>query len=340
MNSESSNETIGRGNTRCPPRSWRAALLDALGIHAILILLLVLGCALSPRFASPDNLLNVLRSVTLLGIVCAGLAFVTYSKRYADLSIPAIMAFSGLAAVSMQPYGIVVSLASGLGVGLLMGLVNGCAIGYGRVNSIVWTLAMAFLLDGLLRWFYEGRQIYPDAATGAGAFFLNLSQWELPGRFPLPTAIMLCLILAAHLLMKHTKFGTQVQLVGSSAEVAHTSGVNVPAVVMKVFVFSAFTTSVAGLLLTSMNRQATFNTGLGYDFDAVTAVVLGGVSLQGGRGSVSGVLGGVLVIGVLLNLMTLVGVESFGQMVVKGLVFVAVVGTTSYFARRSGRGEA
>ncbi len=339
MSIETDNNTIGRGDGRRLRIAWHAALFDALGIYGVLLALVVAGCALSPRFASPDNLLNVLRNVTLLGIVCAGVAFVTYSRHYADLSVPAIMAFSGLAAISMQPYGIGASLAAGLGAGLLVGLVNGVAVGYGRVNPIVWTLAMAFLLDGLLRWFYAGRQLYPDAGTRPGAFFLGLSQRELPGGFPLPTAIMLGVILAAHLVMKHTKFGAQVQLVGAAPDVAHTSGVNVPAIVVKVFVLSAFTTSVAGLLLTSMNRQGTFDTGLGYDFNAVTAVVLGGVSLQGGRGSVAGVLGGVLVIGVLLNLLTLLGVGSFGQMVVKGLVFVAVVGATSFFARRSGRGE-
>ena len=311
-----------------------------LGIWVALLILVGAGAWVSPKFLAVGNLLNVLRNVTLLGIVAAGVAFITYGRHYVDLSIPAIMAVSGMVAVSAQPLGIAPSLACGLAAGLAIGLVNGWAVGYLRLNPIIWTLAMSFLLDGLLRWVYGGRQIYPDPATPAGAFFLQLSQHEILGGFPVTTLAMLALVAAAQRVMKRTKFGAQVQLTGAAYEVARLSGVNVRAVVLGTFVLSAFATSVAGLVLTSMNKQATFDTGAGYDFNAVTAVVLGGVALQGGRGSIAGVLGGVLVIGVLLNLMTLLGLSSAERMVVKGVVFIAVVALTSWFARRTGRSDA
>lgn len=150
---------------------------------------------------------------------------------------------------------------------------------------------------------------------------------------------MLALAGGGHWLMRHTRFGQQVQLTGTAYPVAALSGVRVKRVVMLTFVIASFTTSMAGLLLTSLNQQGTFETGLGYEFNAITAVVLGGVMLQGGRGSILGVLGGVLVIGVLINLMTLLGLGSFGQMVVKGFIFMAVVGLTAWFGRRSGRSD-
>lgn len=319
--------------------SWVRRTATGLGVYAILLFLFVIGAVLFPKFATGSNLLNILQNITLLGVVCVGAAFVTYSGHYVDLSIPAIMAFTGLASISAQPMGVVPSLIVGLCAGVLIGVINGYAIGYLRVNPIIWTLAMAFLLDGFLRWFYQGRQIYPDPATPAGAVFLGLSQYKLWNWMPLPTILMLGFVLVGHWLMRFTRFGSQVQLVGSAYEVARLSGVNARRVVMHVFMLSAFTTATGGLLLTSMNCQGTFETGLGYDFNAVTAVVLGGVGLAGGRGSIAGVLGGVLVIGTLLNLMVLFGLGSFAQMVVKGMVFIAVVGTTGWFARRSGRGE-
>ena len=149
---------------------------------------------------------------------------------------------------------------------------------------------------------------------------------------------MLALVAAGQWLMKRTRFGSQVQLTGTAYQVARLSGVPVERIVMLTFLVSAFTTTMAGLLLTSTNRQGTFDTGVGYDFDAVTAVVLGGVSLNGGRGSVVGVLGGLLVIGVLVNLMTLIGLNSFAQMVVKGSVFVVVVGLTSWLGTQNRAG--
>ncbi len=317
--------------------SWFSRWLNQLGIYVLLLFLLAAGVLISSKFASPNNLLNIMRNITLLGIVSTGVAFITYSRHYLDISIPSIMAFSGLAAISAQSYGIAACLCCGFMAGLTIGLINGYAVGYWRVNPIIWTLAMLFMLDGFLRWAYSGQQIYPDKDTSAGAFFLNLSQIEILGFFPLATLLLLIIIAIGHWLMKHTLFGRQVQLVGSSYEAARLSGVPVKRIVMLTFVLSAFTTSFAGLILTSMNMQGTFETGLGYEFNAITAVVLGGVNLTGGRGSILGMFGGVLVIGVLLNLMTLAGLDSFTQMMVKGIVFITVVSLTTWFARKSGR---
>lgn len=327
-----------------PDRQRKTALVSRVlhrgGLWLMLGGLVLAGLLTSRQFASADNLINILRSVTLLGIVSVGVAFITCGKHYVDLSIPAIMAAAGMAAVSAQGWGPAGMLAAALAVGLGIGAVNGAVVGYLRLNPIIWTLAVSFFLDGFLRWAYAGRQIYPDADTPGGAFFLNLSQAQvgLGGAvLPLPTVVMLAVALAGALLLGGTRFGRKVQLTGADFEVARLSGVRVGRTVMLTFVVSGVCTAIAGVLLTSMNRQATFETGLGYDFNAVTAVVLGGVALNGGRGSVVGVLGGVAVVGVLLNVLQLAGVGSFGQMVVKGLVFIGIVAGTSAFARKVGR---
>ena len=159
-------------------------ILNTLGTWCILIVLVVAGAIIFPKFGGADNLLNILRAVTLLGIVATGVAFITYSKHYVDLAIPATMAFVGQVTISALPLGSIPALMIGVATGLCIGLLNGWAVGYLRLNPIIWTLAVAFFLDGFNRWNYEGRQVYPDADTDAGAFFLGISQHELPGGIP------------------------------------------------------------------------------------------------------------------------------------------------------------
>ncbi|WOO39536.1 ABC transporter permease [Rubellicoccus peritrichatus] len=316
---------------------WKRAL-NSMGIYVILLLLLPVGMLISPDFLSGGNLIKVFHAVALLGIVATGCAFITYSGHYVDLSIPVIMAFSGFAAVSALPFGLFASLLSGVAAGLVLGLINGWAIGYLRLNPIIWTLALAFLMAGFMRWIYGGNQIYPDPSTSAGAAFIGLARHEFAG-IPMISAGWLLLACLGQWIMKRTRLGLHIQLVGSSYEVARTSGVNVQRIVLLCLVISSFTSAIAGILLTSLSKQATFSNGLGYDFNAITAIVLGGIMLNGGKGSIIGVTGGVLFIGVLSNVMTLAGLDYFTQLMLKGIVFIIVVGATAWFSRKSGRAE-
>ncbi len=321
-----------------PEVLWLRRLLGGVGIYIVVLLMLFVGTLVSPDFLTSENLLNIVRPVTLLGIVAVGVMFITHGGHYVDLSIPAIMALSGMVAVSTLGLGIVGSVVCGLGAGLLVGLTNGLLIGYLRLNPIIWTLAMNFMLDGLLRWSTGGNQVYPDYTTGAGDAFVNLSRCEMAG-VPGITLLLVVLAAVAHLLARRTCFGDQLQLTGSAYDVAATSGVSVRRVILLSFLISSFTTALAGILLASLSKQGTFTNGQGYDFNAVTAVVIGGVALTGGVGTVLGVVGGVLLIGLLGNIMTLAGWGSFDQMIAKGVLFVIVVGGMAYAARRGGRDD-
>ena len=132
------------------------------------------------------------------------------------------------------------------------------------------------------------------------------------------TIVLVILAATAHLVFKRTWLGGQIQFTGAAYDVAAASGVNVRRVVLYTFLISSFASSLAGVLLTSLSRQGTFTNGQGYNFNGITAVVLGGVALGGGVGSIVGVLGGVLVIGLLGNIMTLNGWGYFEQMIAKG----------------------
>jgi len=326
-------------------------------VYILVAALFAIGCAISREFLTRPNLLNALRSVALMGIVALGVAFITYSRHYVDLSIPGIMAFSGTVAVWALQYGIVASLAAGLAAGLVIGLINGLVVGYLRLNPIIWTLAMMSVLSGVIRWAYAGHQIYPDEATAAGRAFLGLYHYSLfvvniPAGgegfsvdVTLPMAVLVIAAVVGHVVMRHTGFGAALKLTGSNYEVARLSGIHVRRVVAGAFAISALASGVAGVLLTSLNKVGAVYIGNGYDFKTITAVVLGGVTLAGGRGNVVGVIGGVMAIALMSNVMSLVRIGEFTigefhQNIVQGAVFILVVGINSFSRRKAGRDDA
>ncbi len=311
--------------------------LEAAGVYVIAGVLVGIGILVSPDFLTADNLINALSSVALLGIVAVGMAFVTYSGHMADLSLPVIMAFSGIITVAALPLGLPIALVLGLLAGLAIGVMNGLVVGALRANPILWTLAVACFMEGFMRFTWSNNQLYPDTAAGtSGAAFIELFRIQT-GPVPMVVAVMLLLFVLAHFILTFTRFGMECKLVGSSYAAARVSGIRVRRVVFLNFVTASFAASIAGIFITSMNKLGVFYLGQGYDFKAVTAVVLGGVMLSGGRGNIPGVLGGVLVIGLLTNIMTFLGITAFRQNIVMGLVFIAVVGIQQYQLRMRGK---
>lgn len=314
-------------------------VVERLGIYVVALVLLVVGALVSPEFPTRENLLDILNAVALLGIVAVGMAFVTYSGNMADLSLPSVMAFSGIITVASLPLGLGGALVLGFGAGLAIGALNGLVVGRFNANPILWTLAVAFFMEGFMRFAWSNNQIYPDIEPGtAGAAFIGIFRAEAgPIPLPLVVVVMLTLFAVAHVVLTRTRFGIETKLVGSSRDAARSTGIHVPRVVLLDFLVAAGCASIAGIFLTSMNKLGVFYLGLGYDFKAVTAVVIGGMLLSGGRGHMPGVLGGVLVIGLLANIMTFMGINTFRQNIVTGTVFIAVVGLQQWQLRRKGR---
>jgi len=314
-------------------------LLAKGGVYWLVLALFAAGCLMSRDFLSVSNLLNTLRAVTLLGIVALGVSMVTYSGHYVDLSTPAIMALSGIVAVAALPLGFAAAMLAGVAAGAAVGLINGVVVGYLRLNPIIWTLAMMSVVEGLVRWAFSGKQVYPNASTSAGRLMLGLYAANLPGGVPLIVALLGFIALGTWALTHRTAFGAKLKLVGSNYESARMTGINVSAIVVVAFVLSALAAAVAGILLTSLNKVGAAYIGAGYDFAAITAVVLGGITLSGGRGSGFGAMGGVLAIGLLKNVMTLAGLGTFAQVIVQGCVFIIAVGISSSALRRGGRDD-
>ncbi|MFI5384554.1 MAG: ABC transporter permease [Fimbriimonadales bacterium] len=313
--------------------------LENAGIYLLVALLVIAGALTSPGFLAPEKLLGTVQNVSLLGIVAAGVAFVTFSGHFADLSVPAVMALSGIVCVSSLRWGLLPAAALGLASGVAVGAVNGLVIGRLRANPIIWTLVTAAAGSGLIRWAFSNTQAYPSGDSAAGKAFLALFGGGIAG-IPLTVLVLAAMIAGGQFLLARTKFGAQVKLMGSSYEVARMTGVDTRKIALEVFMLSSFAASVGGILLASLNKLGAEYIGKGYDFTAVTAVVLGGVTLAGGRGNMLGVLGGVLAIGLMENVLTLNGVSVDWQEVVKGSLFILVVGTAAYLARRQGQDDA
>jgi len=315
------------------------------GVYLIAGVLLLLGIGLQltgaiNNFATAQNMLNIIDAVSMLGIVAVGMAFVTYSGHYADLSVPTTMAMTGYVAVEMLKYGFFAAVAAALLVGIVVGLINAVAIGKFRANPIIWTLAVNYMSMGVIRLVWVNKQIYPDMTAStvrASQMFDAIFRLRFFGRIALPMVMMIILVIVFQFVLRKTKFGVQLKMTGAARTPARFSGINVELMIGIAFVICALTAAVGGLTVTSLNRVGAWYNGEGYDFRAVTAVVIGGVTLAGGRGSIVGVLGGVLVIGILNNILTLLGVGTFSQDMIRGAIFIVVVFINARSLRKMGR---
>jgi len=214
-------------------------------------------------------------------------------------------------------------------------------VGKFRAHPIIWTMAFNFVVSGIVRWIYGGTQIYPDmiAANNPRAVeTLNIISRSAIFGIPRMIIVMVLMFIAGHFILTRTKFGNQLKIVGSSYEVARLSGINVVKSIILVYVINAVCCSIAGIFLASLAKTGAYYLGDGYDFRAVTSVLLGGMTLAGGRGHIIGVFGGVITIGMLSNIMNLIGIPTFNQWLVQGIVFLFIVWLNTNSSRKLGRG--
>jgi ribose/xylose/arabinose/galactoside ABC-type transport system permease subunit len=303
-------------------------LFESLGIYLGIVILILIGLWKDGDFLTPNNLLQMLKAeAQFLAIAITGAYLITYGGKMADLSIPAIMTASGFVTIYfLEPLGFYPAVFIGLGAGTLIGLINGLAVGVLNLNPIIWTLAMNFIADGVLRWAFSGNQIYPQ-----NQMFLAINEKHYP------LIILVVLIILFTILIKYTRIGHSVLMVGASEKVAKSSGVKNAKTITLMFLLSSVCSAIAGICYCSSAKLATFETGNGYDFKVVTAIVLGGISLQGGRGYFFGAIGGLIFITLLEVDMILFKINLYDQEIIKGLMFIAVVGLGVHLSRKAGR---
>lgn len=339
---------IGKTDLRSVTQNRIGKILNTAGIYGIAFLFLILGVVLQAlgiinNFFTSSNMLNIVDAVSMLGIVAVGMAFVTYSGHYADLSVPTTMALTGIVCVEMLKFGFWPAVIISFVVGFFIGTVNAVAVGKFKANPIIWTLAMNYVSLGIIRLVWVNKQIYPDmqaSSQRASDLFDKIYRLRFFDRISLPMVMLVILVIIFNIILSRSKFGIQLKMTGAARKAAKFSGINVERMIGSAFIICALTATLGGLAVTSLSRVGAWYNGAGYDFKAVTAIVIGGMTLAGGRGSIIGVLGGVLIIGLMNNIMTLLGVGTFSQDMIRGAIFVIVVGINAKSLRSLGRDDA
>ena len=301
---------------------WRRLAISGrrLGTLAGLIGLCLLLWILTPHFLTISNLLNVLEQTSINAVIAVGMTFVILSAGI-DLSVGSVLALAGvvMATLLQQQWPVAAAIGVGLLMGFAFGALNGLAIAWGRLPPFIATLGMMSIARGCALLFTEGRPV-----SGFDQAFRSLATARILG-IPSPVVITAAVYLAARFVLSSTRFGRYVYAMGGNEEATRLSGVNVRLHKMLVYGVCGLTSGIAAVLLTARLNSAQPIAGIMYELDAIAAVVIGGTSLAGGEGGVGGTLIGALIMGVLRNGLNLLGVSSFLQQVVIGLVIVVAV---------------
>jgi len=313
----------------------RAALLRTVAlVVGLTVLLTVLNAATHGDFLRPGNMINVLRQIAVNAILATGQTFVIITAGI-DLSVGSLIALTGVLMAGVMfghpdvAVGFALALLVGIGAGGLAGLVNGLPVVRFGLPPFITTLAMLEIARGLAFLYTKGQPIEIDNPAfnfiGGGFVFPGLGRLlNIPG-VPMPVIVMLIVVLAGSFLLTQTRFGRYVYAIGGNEEAARLSGVNVFGVKLMVYVISGALAGLASLLLAARLNSGIPQSGQGYELQSIAAVVVGGTSLMGGRGSIGGTFVGALLIGVLYNIMNLLNVQSYAQEVVLGAVILIAV---------------
>lgn len=305
-----------------PSRGRLPVVSSQLGVGIALLAEVAFFSIVSPYFLTTDNLLNISLQVSITSIIAIGMTLVILTGGI-DLSVGSLVALVGVISTSLlkfdTTFSLPIAIAAGVLVGAFSGWISGMFITRFRITPFIVTLALMTVWRG-------AAFIYTDARP----------VWDLPQSFgflgggrlagiPVPTIIMLLLFLVAHILLTRTPFGRHVYAVGGNAEAARLSGIRTERVLVQVYLLCGVLTAISGILLSSRLNSGQPNSGLMYELDVIAAVVVGGTSLQGGRGTIVGTLIGSLMIGVLRNGLNLMDVGSYVQQVVVGVVILLAV---------------
>jgi ribose/xylose/arabinose/galactoside ABC-type transport system permease subunit len=296
-------------------RAILSAFLKRFGLLLVYLVLIIGLSMLSNRFLTSSNQVNILRQATINGIIAVGMTLVILTAGI-DLSVGSVLALSAVIGADLLKRGIPVPVAvlAALGVGALAGLANGVIITRGKIPPFIATLGMLTVARGLTLMYTGGQPFtgFPSAFRQIGAGVLG----------PIPTPIIIALFVFAgvSIILGRTRFGQHIYLLGDNPVAARLAGINIEFVTVMVYVASGLCAALAGLILIARLDSAQPVIGMGYEFNAIAAVVVGGTSFFGGEGTLFGTLLGTLLIETISNGLNLLNVSPLWEQVVKGLV--------------------
>lgn len=298
-------------------------LKESLGKYAIyfvLLLLIVYFSFTTDVFFTSTNIINVLRQVSVVGIVAVGMSFVILTGGI-DLSIGGVIACSGVicSKLMLAGWNPVFAIMATLGFACVVGMVNAFFSHEFKLNPMIVTLATLQILKGISYITTKGIPVY-----GFTEKFKIIGQGYL-GFVPIPVLIMFFFFFVGYFILKYTKFGQSVYGIGGNEEAVRLTGIDIRNIKYRVYILCSVLAAIAGIVLLSRVNNAQPQAGTGYEMDVITGVVLGGVSMSGGEGKITGVFAGILVMAVLGNGMLMMGISEYFQWVVKGLVMLLAI---------------
>jgi len=303
-----------------PGRWWQNDWGGRLGLLLALLVIVVILTILRPHFLDSANLINVVRQISINGILALGVTFVLLTAGV-DLSLGAVVALAGVVTAHFAHPGdfpLIVPLMMGILAGSACGAVNGTVVTLGRVAPFIATLGMMTAARGLALVLSDGRPVSnmsPEMKALAGDL------WGIP----IPAIILAVTALVAWWVLNHTRIGRHVYAVGGNENAARAAGIRVARVKMFAYTVCGALTGLAGVVLAARITTGQPNAGIGYELDAIAAVVIGGTSLSGGVGTIGGTILGALLMGIISNGLDLLNVSPYYQQIVKGLIIVGAV---------------
>ncbi len=301
-------------------RAQFKGLYTLLGLVVFILLMVVIMSIVSPVFLTSGNIINIIRQVSLNGILAVGLTFVILTGGI-DLSVGSLVAVTGVVVGSMlvNGYGWMEAVVAGVAISVIFGVFNGVMIAYCGLPPFIATLAGQTIGRGFALVFSDGK---PYALTDKD--FLNIGKGSALG-IPIPIWILLIVCAVAAVVLNKTTYGRHVYAFGGNRNATKLSGVKTKFVEMIVYVISELMAGIVGVILAARISSGQPTAGTGYELDAIAAVAIGGTSMSGGIGTLSGTILGFIIIGVLSNALTLLNVSSFYQQIVKGAIILIAV---------------
>lgn len=294
----------------------KTGFLRKYGIMIVLLLMIIIMTIASPTFRTFSNATNILRQVSVNGILSIGMTLVIITGGI-DLTVGSLLAVSGVVVGSIltrSPQNVLLAVFCGIAICCLFGLMNGYFVAYQQVPPFVATLAGMTIARGFAYVYSDGKP-YTLASEG----FRHI------GKGVMPIILFLSLLAVFHLLLAKTKFGRCLYASGGNSKAAFAAGINVKKTLLSVYVLSGLLAGIAGVVLGSRTNSGQPAVGIGFETDAIAATVIGGTSMTGGIGKMWGTLIGVLIIGVLNNSLNLLDVSSYWQQIIKGLIILGAV---------------
>ena len=293
------------------------------GIFVVFIVLVIILMILSPNaFAKPRNLINVVKQASINGVLACGMMFVIIAGGI-DLSAGSVVALSGVVAAylaQMQGLPIFASILGALGTGALIGLVNGFGAAYAELPPFIITLATMSIVRGVALILSGGSPVF-----GLQEQFEGIAGISIANVIPILVLYFLLIAVFSGFILNKTVFGRHVYAIGGNSITAKVSGINVKSMLLRVYIICGVFSGIAGLLIASRTMQGSPTVGVGYEMDAIAAVVIGGVSMSGGSGKWYGTIIGALLLALISNGLDILGVSSNFQQIIKGIIIAVAV---------------